>query len=90
MSETGLPVHKGKGHILNLDQFKNRQPHSPTSANSPACTLGLRDSDPKMSNTYQPANLLKLAYLLAISRVLSFNHNMLDRKKRLRKEKKQF
>jgi len=81
MSESGLPVHKGKGHILNLDQFKNRQPHSPTSSNSPACTLDLRDPDPKMPDTYQPANLLKLAYLPAISRVLSFNHNVLDRKK---------
>jgi len=90
MSESGLPIHKGKEHILNLDQLKNRQPHSPTSPNSPACTLGLRDPGPKMPDTYQPANLLKLAYLPAILKVLSFNHNALDRKKRLPKEKNQF
>jgi len=42
----------------------------------------------KMPDTYQPANLLKLAYLPAISKVLSFNHNALDRKKTSSQRKK--
>jgi len=57
------------GQILNLDQFKNRQPHAPASPNTPACAPSPRSAAPsaRASSSVNPTRT-KNSLLLSSSR----------------------